>query len=264
MSARKRVRAFLKARSTSVFAGGPSIAEYGGKVVTVPDLQELLHSEHGARKAAARAIHEKLRLQRKNAVYVQRLKDWDAVTPASLSRWKDLQNAAAVQSAKAAEATEKFRAAQAEAARRGAEVDRIRADLQAAWNQRDALLGTSDPQATEIRRLRAEVADKAQALDAASADAKNQRAEKIQAQRAWREMRKELATLRAAGGYHAMYCDTYTKLQDANRQNAELAKELTKHTESRNIRHTLEGLDLDISGLEQAAKLFKQAAEFLK
>jgi chromosome segregation ATPase len=204
VSARRRVRAFLKAPSIHETPPPDELLarRWADNTTTTYDLRvsdvRALLEENAARNAEVRTLTELYRAE---------------------------QQTSAVQSRKAAEATEKYRAAQTEAGVRGQRVDLlrtenatlrntvaelsrkiqdppgsherwqslrtslqraererdearaarketdsykealekalrvVRADLQAARDQRDNLLGTSDPNATEIRRLRAEVAD---------------------------------------------------------------------------------------------------------
>lgn len=195
--ARRALRTFLKSRAlTGEPARGPVISRrfssrpgQGVVELTESDLRELLRAEQTARRAAAH-------LQRKNTVYVQRLKDWDALSPATLSRWKALQNTAAVQSQKAAEVVEKYRAAQAEAVRRGTAVDELR---------------------TENTSLRSTVADLSRKIQ--DPPGSHER---------WQELRDSLQTslAQAEKKNREQWDRVRAELADANRQNAELAQEL--------------------------------------
>lgn len=97
--ARRALKTFLRARAlTGEPVQGPVISRrfsprpgQGVVELTESDIRALLRAEKEARRVAARAIHEKLCLQRKNATYVQRLKDWDALSPVTLSAWENLQ-----------------------------------------------------------------------------------------------------------------------------------------------------------------------------
>lgn len=221
MSARKRVRAYL--RAPSILQQDPpdnellarrwdSSATPATYDVRVSDLRALLRAERAARKQVQH-------LQAKNTVYVQRLKDWDALSPVTLSRWKTLQNSVAVQSQKAADATEKFRAAQAEAVRRG--------------NRADALQAENATLRNTVAELSRKIQDPpgSPAWQELRADRDRYAALAQERQKQNRLLQKELDTLRAAPGtvnYRSMYESAYAKLIDAN---AELANELQEAKE---------------------------------
>jgi chromosome segregation ATPase len=194
VSARRRVRAFLRAPSIHETPPPDELLarrwENGGGAAAydlrVSDISELLRAERGARKAAARAIHGKLLLQRKYDAALssisRRARDAaqqhnvreenrtlrDTVAelsrkiqdpPGSHERWQSLRTSLqrAERERDEARAARKETDSYKEALEKALRV--VRADLQAARDQRDNLLGTSDPNATEIRRLRAELAD---------------------------------------------------------------------------------------------------------